>query len=53
MLSNSLNLKEDNNLIKSSSYKTSICILVTNYNHYHGIKPKDYEELILNLRLIK
>ena len=28
-------------------------MLVTNYNQYHGLKPKDSEELILNSRLMK
>ena len=28
-------------------------MLVTNYDQYHGMRPKDYEDLILNSRLIK
>ena len=28
-------------------------MLVTNYNQYHGLKPKYSEEFILNLRLMK
>ena len=28
-------------------------MLVTNYNQYHGLKPKDSNEFILNPRLMK
>ena len=28
-------------------------MLVTNYDHYHDLKPKDVEEFILNQRLMK
>ena len=28
-------------------------MLVTNYNQYHDLKPKDSEEFILNSRLMK
>ena len=41
--------KSTNNL----SNKTSISMLVTNYDQYFDMKPKDYEEIILNSRLIK
>ena len=53
MLDNSLDSKECYSSINNSSNKTSISMLVTNYNQYHGLKTKDSEEFILNPRLIK
>ena len=53
MLYNSLNLEESYISINNSSNKISISILVTNYNHYHGLKLKDSEEFILTSSLMK
>ena len=52
MLYNSLDSEECYNSMNNSSNKTSISMLVISYNHqYHGLKPKDSEEFILNLRM--
>ena len=53
MLYNSLDSEEWYSSINNSSNKSSISILVTNYNQYLGLKPKDSEEFILNPRLMK
>ena len=53
MLYNSLDSEECYSSINNSSNKTSISMLVTNYNKYHGLMPKDSEEFILNPRLMK
>ena len=53
MLYNSLDSEECYSSINNSSNKNSISMLVTNYNQYHGLKPKDSEEFILNPRLMK
>ena len=53
MLYNSLDSEECYNSINNSSNKTSISMLVTNYNMYHGLKSKDSEEFVLNSRLMK
>ena len=52
MLFNSLDLEECYSSINKSSNKTSISI-VTNYNQYCGLKLKDFDEFILNPRLMK
>ena len=53
MLYNSLDSKECYISINNSSNKTSISMLVTNYNKYHDLKPKDSEEFMHNPRLMK
>ena len=53
MLFNSLDSEECYSSINKSSNKTSISMLVTNYNQYCGLKLKDFEEFILNPRLMK
>ena len=53
MLYNSLDSEECYSSINNSSNKNSISMLVTNYNQYHGLKPKDSDEFILNPRLMK
>ena len=53
MLYNSLDSEECYSSINNSSNKTSISMLVTNYNQYNCLKSKDSEELILNPRLMK
>ena len=53
MLYNSLDSEECYNSINNSSNKTSISMLVTNYNKYHDLKSKDSEKFILNSRVMK
>ena len=53
ILYNSLDSEECYSSINNSSNKNSFSILVTNYNQYHGLKLKDSEQFILNLRLMK
>ena len=53
MLFNSLDSEECNISRNNWSNKTSINILVTNYNLYHDLQPKDSEEFILSPRLVK
>ena len=53
MLYNPLDWEELFSSILSSSNKTSISMLVTNYNQFNGLKPKDSEEFQLNPRLMK
>ena len=53
MLYNLLDSEECYSSINNSSNKTSISMIVTNYNQYHGLKPKDSEEFILNPRFMK
>ena len=53
MLYNSLDSEECYSSINNSSNKTSISMLVTNYNQYHGLKPKDSDIFILYPRLMK
>ena len=49
----SFDSKEIYKSINNSINNVLICILVTNYNQFYDLKPKDSEELILNSRLIK
>ena len=53
VLYNSLDSGECYNSINNLSNKASICMLVTYYNQYHGLKLKDSKEHILNPKLIK
>ena len=53
MVYNSLDSEECYSSLNNSSNKNSISMLITNYNKYHGLKPKDSEEFILNPRLMK
>ena len=43
MLNNSFDSEECYNYINNSNNKTSIIMLVTNYNQYHDLKQKDWE----------
>ena len=49
----SFDSKEFYKSINNSINNVLICILVTNYNQFYDLKPKDSKELILNSRLIK
>ena len=53
MLYNSLKSEECYISINNSSNKTSVSMLVTNYNQYHDLKLKDSEEFILSSRLMR
>ena len=53
MHNNKLDSDECYSSINNSSDKTSISMLVTNYNQYHDLKPKESEEFILNTGLMK
>ena len=53
MLHSSFNSEEFYCSINNSSNKISISILITNYSQYKGLKPKDSEEFILSLKLMK
>ena len=53
MLYNSFDSDECYSSINNSGNKTSVSMLITNYNQFHSLKPKDSDEFILNSRLIK
>ena len=50
ILFNSLDSEERFNLTNNLNNKASINIFVANSDQYFDLKPKDYEELILNSR---
>ena len=53
MLYNLLNSEVSYSSINNSSNITSVSMLKTNYNQYHGLKLRGSEELILSSRLMK